>query len=114
MTRKPPQKPVRTLLNLPQSMVKELRALAEMNAESGAHGETFRELFDLACEKHLDNLISQLEEFGFGGRGPRRVRAVNEVTWKHLKDAEAKVGLKRPELLRLCLCRLLQDHGLEG
>ena len=47
-------------------------------------------------------------------RGPRRRRFVNRDTWRQLKEAEKKVGLGRPEILRLCLTRLFKQSKDEG
>jgi len=92
-------------------MVTSLKSVAAENKERGSPGATMRELFELACEKYLQKLVIELQDFGFGDYGPRRVRAVNPSTWKQLETAGKKVGLTRPELLRLCLRRLLQDFA---
>jgi hypothetical protein len=90
-------------------MVRALKSLSADNKERRLPGTTIRQLFDLACEKYLEKLVVELQDFGFGDYGPRRVRAVNPDTWKLLDRAGKKVGLTRPELLRLCLHRLLKD-----
>jgi hypothetical protein len=93
-----------TLLDLTKELIEALKYVY-VDADPQSRETTGqRAQFDRAVAHHLDRLVALLLKNGFvRGKTRKQRRKVNGATWDRLGEAEKRVDVSRPALLRACL-----------
>jgi hypothetical protein len=96
--------PVSTLLELTEELIAALQDAYDETDPRRQKATGQRAQFDKAVARHLDRLVALLLENGLiRGQTRKQRRKVNRPTWDRLGEAEKRVDVSRPALLRACL-----------
>jgi hypothetical protein len=93
-----------TILEMNDDLVMALHAAYDDTDTASREKTGQRALFHKAVDRHLDRVVEILRECGFvRGSTKKQRRKIDVDTWNRLAEAERKVDVSRPALLRACL-----------